>query len=473
MTEPQYIIENGAILRKIGSLKDIAKSYNQKKRKIDVFRSNNITDATFDRLKELFHCLRVKDPTFRAYKSHYDEMCRICGIPNTDSIIVSEKFIRGENNRNTVEIQYSTKTKKIIIPEGYVLHHQSPANNIKELTPTFRGKAGKGYLYSSPRIYFSLRKLPKICADVSNKTEMTLYTPDTTIQTAMIDPLLPNFGFGAVYVDTIYPIKVIKMEEYQKRNNAYSESVNEEVFESVEDFMAYYGLTYADDDLPYEESVRARIGNYLRKRSDKKFVKDRWKSEQRNITGGTKTVALNRKDSEQIKGLWEIVTKTDHFSVYKSAFQKLLSFFGIHDSSVVINKMTSDGKTEDSDLYTIQTHHGKRKIIIPNGTLLIHTSPANNIAELKPTFRSRTIGRFLYPDQRVYFSLGKPISSSKAGLEKQTTFKYTPKETVQTAYIDPAAPNFSTRAVYLTTSTSIPVISLEKKSEEINNRTHR
>lgn len=445
---------------------------NQKKNNIDTYRSETISDQDFEHLNSLFYCLRKSDSTFHEYKRHYNEMCNLCKIPSENSIIVSEKFIKGDNNKNTVEIRYSTKTKRIIIPQGYTLYHQSPANNITELIPQFRGKFGKGYLYSEPRIYFSLRKLPKICADVSHKTEMTLYTPATTISTAMIDPLLSNFGFGAVYIPTQFPIKVEKIasDEKTREMHEYTEEGNETVFKSIDEFMTFYGLEYAVDEL-YEESISARVGNFLRKRADKKFVKNNWKSEQSRISSGWKTIYVNDQNYEQIRKLWNIATTTDRFSIYKHTVQHLLSFFKISGNGIVINRMEYKGKSDEGmHTFQIQTHSGARKIIIPNGTLLIHCSPTENIAELKPSFRSRTRGRFLYPDQRVYFSLGKPIKSSKAGLENRTTFKYTPRETVQTAYIDPAASQFSTGAVYLLTNTNIPVISLEKKSEEIQKK---
>lgn len=147
----------------------------------------------------------------------------------------------------------------------------------------------------------------------------------------------------------------------------------------------------------------------------------------------------------------------------------MLKKFGLSTFGTVVNKLefdaVADGPNEGKYSVTLTSYTGSGRIIISNGYVLIHRSPNANITALKPSFRSRVKGRFLYPDLRVYFSIGKPISSKKSGLEDQKNYVYTPKSSIQTACIDPGASHFSLGAVYVSMTTNIPVVPLEKKEE--------
>lgn len=239
------------------------------------------------------------------------------------------------------------------------------------------------------------------------------------------------------------------------------------VFDSIDDFMNYHHFEYADET--YEESVKSRVGDFIRKRKDKEFFKKEWNNEAKNISNNKRRIFIRPEDMKKLKDAWSTMTTTDSFMVYKRHFRELLKKFGLSASGTVVNKLefdgAADGPNEGKYSVTLTSHSGSRRIIIPNGYVLIHRSPNANITALKPSFRSRVKGRFLYPGLRVYFSIGKPISSRKSGLEGQKTYVYTPKSPIQTACIDPGASHFSLGAVYVPTTTNIPVVPLEKKKE--------
>ena len=427
----------------------------------------NLDDTTFDMLQRGFSQLRTVE-TYGDYKKLFNSLCKAMKIPSENCILVSEEFKKGtKGNDNTILIKYSNKTKKIIIPAGYTLYHQTTQDisDSRELRPTFRGKSAKGYLYSSPRVYFSLRKLPKVAADILNNETTSIWVPKEKIQVAYIDPLLPNAMIGAIYVETRYPIAV---KPYEPEEGLVKEDSVEDPtsIEFIESFMKENGLIFSDDKI-YEEGVRSTIGVFARKLDAHKTIKENWKAMEKTFAAGDKTIMLDEKQYDELKRIWEIAKKTSNFSVYKNAFGEICKAFGLPPSNTVINNC--EFKKRESGQYSgwIRYNSGKRKIIIPNGTVLIHSSSTSGISSLNPTFRSRTEGRFLYSSQRIYFTLGKPIDPEKGGFSShEKLHRYTPTNTIQTAYIDPAAKEFERGAVFVETTSPIPVITLEKFSEK-------
>ena len=75
--------------------------------------------------------------------------------------------------------------------------------------------------------------------------------------------------------------------------------------------------------------------------------------------------------------------------------------------------------------------------------------------------------RLLWRKKRIFFTCIKDISSFKAGIQSQKRYKYTPKEDIKTAYIDPTYSEFSSNAVYVDTETDIPVETIENKWEKL------
>lgn len=427
----------------------------------------NVDNDTFEMLKKCLQQLRTV-PRYSDYKKLFNVFCKAMRIPSEYCTLVSEEFKKGKGeNDNMICVKYTNKTKKIVIPAGHTLYHQTTEDisRSKELKPVFRGKSAKGYLYSSPRIYFSLKKLPKVAADISIKESTTIWIPKEDIQVAYVDPLLPNAVLGAIYVETRFPIAVKK---YGVDEISISESSEEDVSssEELEQFMKEYGLTFADEE-SYEESVQSALGSLARKYDAHQTIKNSWKLMETSFAGGDKTITLNESQYKELKKVWEVAKKTASYMIYKRAFGKICKAFGLPPGDTVINncefKKSYDGKYSG----WIRYNSGKKKITVPNGTILLHCSTVSGITELRPSFRSRTEGRFLYASPRIYFSLGKPINAEKGGFKGETVLhKYTPSRPIQTAYIDPAAKEFENGAVFIESYSPIQVTTLEKFSQK-------
>lgn len=462
----------GTLVRKIQDKLEIHKKWD----KISANKVYEVKDIPTKKYQEIVNELQSlqNSDKYAEYKIHYNKLCSLTGISKNHSIIVDYSF-EADKTSNRIKIIWNETKKKITIPNGSRLYHMSQVSTITSLEPKFKGKSAKGYLYSSPRIYFTLKKeMPKYAADIKQQESTTLYTPKENITSAFVDPLVPSFSLGAIFVETNLPIKVEKVDRRKKDNKKEKdvkesvELVDDPVFESLEDFMNYWGITFADEE--FEEGVKDKVGEASRGVENKLFIRKVWEDIKKNIKREEKTIPLKEKDKKDLKENYNTISNSTVYLIYKKAYDTICKFFGIPNKDVIIENI----EIKDDKAHIRYSKSVPRKIIIPNDCQLLHVSPTKDITELKPTFRSRVKGKYLYPTKRVYFSIGKQVSAKKAGLEGQSNLnKYTPKEDIKTAYIDPSCIDYSTGAIFIDTAFPIPVknINDEKKTKKVEEST--
>lgn len=176
---------------------------------------------------------------------------------------------------------------------------------------------------------------------------------------------------------------------------------------------------------------------------------------------------INDKQKEKLEEHYDILTDEDStYGQYKRSFKYICNFMGIPHHMVIIENMEFTKDKQDKDQWELALKYSKGllKVNIPEGVSLIHVSPVKNISSLIPSFRSKTKGKYMYPNKRIFFTVAKDIKPKQAGLEGKNTFRYTPKDNIKTAYIDPTYSDFASGAVYIETDRDIPVETLEKKS---------
>jgi len=467
----------GQKVRKTKDELDTEKYWNARKGKLKrgVFHSKKVSDADYKEIVECFDKMK-KSEKYSEYKTWFDKMCRKCNIPIDGCIIQHYSFLRGKDNKNEVCITYSNTRQRITIPQGCELYHMTTyKGDIKELKPTFQGKAARGYLYSDPRVYLTIRKkMPKLCADLTPTTKTTLYRVKENIRTAYVDPLLPGYKIGAVYVQTNFPIPVEKVKfEPQEPKKVINETVSDiqtyeeqEVpnFVSLEEFVEYYGLQIVEDDEVIEESFASKIGSIERKLKDSDFIKKTWNELTSKIIHKDMTKEVKESDYKYLQENYDVLKTSKIYEKYKKAYENICKFFNLTPSETTIRSL--EFKDGDKKTVTISYHAGKKKIVIPNGVKLIHTSANDNIKELEPKFCSKKSGMYLWPTRRVYFTLGKAIDQKKVGVDRNSkSFKYTPKETIKTAYIDSELPSYNMACIFVDTQFPIPVKNLTKETE--------
>lgn len=231
--------------------------------------------------------------------------------------------------------------------------------------------------------------------------------------------------------------------------------------------MSIYGNMLNRNDL-VNENV---IDNVKKKITDTKELKEQWK---KVADGFVKHKWIYRyideKQKEQLlKHYANLTSENVSYSKYKNSFNFIARFMGLpHDKIIIENMMfTKDKKDKEQEIVALKYSKGLAKVTIPEGVRLIHVSPADNIKDLIPSFKSKVVGKYMYPTRRCFFTVAKDIKPTKAGLEHQKLTRYTPKQEIRTAYIDPTYADFGSGSVYVETDAPIPVENYQKKLLDI------
>ena len=227
----------------------------------------------------------------------------------------------------------------------------------------------------------------------------------------------------------------------------------------------YNNYDISDTDTIFE-SVQF-IDNMKKNYNNTKDLRDQWKKVADQFVKHKWIYRyINDKQKENLeKHYAKLTDEKTSYSVYKRSFAAICKFMGIPSDKVIIENMifTKDKKDKEQWELALKYSKGLAKVSIPDGIRLIHVSPIEGINELIPSFRSKTKGKYMYPSKRIFFTIAKDIKPTQAGLEGKKTCRYTPKNDIKEAYIDPTYADFSSGAVYVETDTSIPVETLERK----------
>lgn len=175
---------------------------------------------------------------------------------------------------------------------------------------------------------------------------------------------------------------------------------------------------------------------------------------------------LTDKDKERMQKHVDAVCSEDiNYSTYKRSFDAICKFMGI-PSDIVIIEWVQIQKDKEQNQYKLAVRFtkGRVKVRIPEGVRLIHVSPVEGITNLEPSFRSKSAGKFLYPTKRAYFTVVKEINAFKFGVAKGSkTYRYTPKNHIEYAYIDSSYSKFAYGSVFVETDSPIPVENMKRK----------
>lgn len=464
----------GKISRKVDDIKTIEKKWKGfDSAKIKTLKKK-LDDKELSEVKALEKAMRDKeDISFREYKGYFTAFCRKVGLTDKNELVISKIKYDG----NTVIVSYVDTNNKQTIPNGSSLYHiTSFEGNISELKPTFRGKPPLGYLYSSPRVYMSVNKnssIMNLVADYNpitnkgqNRKHKNIYKINENIRTVYVDPFFKSYLVGAVYVQTNNPIKVTKISS----TNQIKESYEDETMNNFENIfieeMVQQGIVPIDGEFDVvTESISATMGKISRSIESFKDLREKWKSiiDKFKFKKWLDKIPRNKKELEDVKKSYNCISNTDNFKEYKKNFAYLCKFFGLDLDNTVIEDIIF----KDDDTISCRYSTGSKvKVVIPNGSRLMHVSP-NKFSELVPTFRSKTKGKYLYPSKRAFFTISKEIKKNKAGLEHSSKlYKYTPKENIKTAYIDPSCISQGQGSVFIDTQFNIPVKDITNEKGE-------
>lgn len=239
------------------------------------------------------------------------------------------------------------------------------------------------------------------------------------------------------------------------------------------------GLTI-DDMIAMDEGVeevKQNIANIVElrrqwKRMADKFTMHKW------ITIYIKDEAHDK----QIHAMYDKICSPDiKYNEYKKCYKFFCTLAGIPEKGTILEWITfgKDKTDKVQKVVNIKYSRGLHVINIPEGMILYHVSPAKNIKELLPSFKSKTAGKYFYPSNRVFFTIQKDINPYKFGLGKGKIintgstvklYKYTPKKKYQEVFMDPTYSlkgEIGLRSVYVETDSPIPVIDITKMKSDV------
>ena len=246
----------GEFLRKHDGEKTFDKIRNSKKIHKKNLKVVNLSPEDYGEAKLIYNNIRSLNSygmsEYKKYDGWIGKLCKILGIERKGLTIKNIIF----NKNNSVTVDYHNVTKRIVVPNGKNLYHQSTVDGISSLSPTFMTKPPKKYLFGYPRIYFSMKaKMNKLGANLKPNEKTYTYIPKETLRDVFIDPLLSGglSSFGAIYVETRYNIAVEqvdvnKLKEDKKKEEKEKDTKSKELMKKDEE-----GLNKTEDKV--EESA--------------------------------------------------------------------------------------------------------------------------------------------------------------------------------------------------------------------------
>lgn len=194
----------------------------------------------------------------------------------------------------------------------------------------------------------------------------------------------------------------------------------------------------------------------------KNFVKHRWIFRY-----------INEKQREMLDKYYKMLTDDDtSYSDYKKGFNFICKFMGLNPKQVIIEHLVfkHDDKDKNQPIVALNYSKGLARVKLPKHIRLVHVSPAHDIKELIPSFRSKVKGKYMYPTKRIFFTIKSDIDQKKNGTAGMKTTRYTPIDNIEYAYIDPTYADYGSGFVYVETDKNIPVQKWDRFMDKLRNK---
>ena len=408
---------------------------------------------------------------YTEYKKAYRFFCNFFGIPNSGTIIEWMSFDKDKTDKGQkkISIRYSRGLAKVRIPEGMLLYHTSPANNITELVPSYKSKTKGKFFYPQKRIYFTVQKKinPFKYGMGTNKfisignQKLYKYTTAKEINVVYIDPTYAMFSERSVYVDTDSPIKIINITNAKKDITGKEKVVRED----FEEFITKAGEL---DDVMLEGLFKKNTDE-----SDKvkELLKNWTTSNQNHNKQVFKNNNLTEEEYDHLCDLYDTCRHAEDYTSYKKAFDGICKFCHIVPRGTIITKCKiSSGDKENHNSILVEYSANTKKLKLPEGLKLYHISKVEGIKELIPVFKGKSSTGYLYDKPRIYFTIHEAMPKFLADYKvTEKMHKYECKVDIKEVYVDPLVWNGNLQgAVYVETNKPIPVeeMGINKNSEK-------
>lgn len=195
--------------------------------------------------------------------------------------------------------------------------------------------------------------------------------------------------------------------------------------------------------------------------NDLKELMKRWKTQDQNHSKKSfRNDSLSEEEYNQLFDLRNIMKKTENYSEYKKAFDKVCRFCHIVPRGTIITKFEiHSGSKENQNSVLVEYSYNTKKIQLPEGMKLYHISKVEGIKELIPQFRGKSAKGYFYDKPRIYFTIHKSMPKFLADYAfYEKMHKYECMEPIKNVYVDPLVWNGNLQgAVYVETNKPIKV----------------
>ena len=232
------------------------------------------------------------------------------------------------------------------------------------------------------------------------------------------------------------------------------------------------------DDNPMDTALAESIVDDVKKRikhnTDMKALYKDWGEKSKSfVTHRWIDRLITPQQEEMLKKHFDIMNAEDvSYGDYKKSFNQICKFMGLPNKGIILEwfeiQEDKEGKSGGKKA-AVRYSKGLAQVQIPADVQLLHISPADDIKELIPSFKSKTGGKYFYPSKRCFFTVDKEIDIWRAGNVGKKTTKYVTKDNYTTAYIDPTYNTIKDRSVYIETENPIPVMKVEDKFRDVKN----
>lgn len=212
-----------------------------------------------------------------------------------------------------------------------------------------------------------------------------------------------------------------------------------------------------------KESNQETLQELFVDKDTKEFLKKKWKTaSDSNKPKEFKSSSITDEEYMKLKKVFEVLhTETEDYAKYKKAFNYLCKACHIATDGTIITKYKlTKSRNEDENILEVSYAYNTKAISLPEGTKLYHQTVVKGIKELIPRWklRGKNESGYLCDKPRVYLTMSKSLPRISTD-NKLTTKLYSYKviNTPSKVFVDPLLPDVFQKAVYVETTTPIPV----------------
>lgn len=175
---------------------------------------------------------------------------------------------------------------------------------------------------------------------------------------------------------------------------------------------------------------------------------------------------LSDEEYEKLSKDLEIMKTTESYPEYKKALSRFCYFCNIAPRGLLLKKCKLTKGKDNNNSIEVEYINNSKKISLPKNAKLYHMTKVAGIKELIPQFRGKSAKGYMYDKPRVYFTIRKNMPKFLADYKpNEKMHLYLCKKDINQVFVDPLVWSYLQGAVYVESTTPIPVEELTDKNK--------